>query len=252
MEVRVQGGAHPTPFLRARDAFETEYELQRPVKVYVKDDPDERTWTAHDPDSHVLNISRSAASSAMARELAIHEFAHMYRHEQGHVSHRQSTAEAILLSAAGRRIPKRRLAQCYQIANHMKDIYADDLTLEVTDPRKLVSYLESAVATGVLEGAKPKGPLSKGASEPDRLIQAVNAAFAVGLCERHDCLDPDHRLLELAQIAAAGAPALPYDRVRDQFRTLETDPDRSQYRRSLVEATKTFLNADQAEGTKSA
>src|SRR6056297_2028727 len=131
MDVRVQGPVPPAPFLGARDLLETEYDLEKPVHVRIRSDPDERTWAAHYDDRHVLNISRQAATSVMARELALHEFAHMARYEQRHASHIQSTEEALFLALAGESVERRKLAHCYQIANHMKDVYADDITLDL-------------------------------------------------------------------------------------------------------------------------
>ena len=246
MDVRVQGEAEPTPFLRAKAAFETEYDLSDPIKVFVRDELDGRTWTAHYDDHHVLSMSQGAAGSTMARELAIHEFAHMYRHEHGHVSHRQSTAEAIYLSAAGRRVPKARITHCYQIANHMKDIYADDLTVEVTPTEKLVRYLESMIAASVAATGPPAWAVGESAHEqPDAGISAVNAAFALGLVERHDLVEHDHQLYELANVAASDAPWVPFERFRTLFRDLEPDPNESEYRRSLVDATSTYLGSQE-------
>ena len=90
MDVHVQGGP-AEPFLGARNLFSTEYDLDRPVTVLVREYPDERTRVSHDGAGHRLTISRQAATSAMARELALHEFAHMHHNERGHPSHTQST-----------------------------------------------------------------------------------------------------------------------------------------------------------------
>lgn len=243
MEVQVQGGARPTPFLRARDAFETEFDLERPVKVFVREDPGERTRTGHTEDHHVLTISKSAARGGMGRELALHEFAHMYRHEEEHVSHVQSTREAIYLAGTGRSVTRERVLQCYQIANHMKDIYADDLTLCVTPPSRLIAFLESSIAKSLSDGPNA-APLANGKPvhpRPDATIRAVNAAFALGLLERHDALPTQHHLRELAQVVADRAPAVPFEEYRDMFRTLPEDPDPSTYRRQLVDVTRTHL-----------
>ncbi|MFC6725925.1 DUF5781 family protein, partial [Halobium palmae] len=153
MDVHVQGAAAPDPFLSAADLFETEHELSLPVVVQVRDDPDERTWAAHYPDRHVLNISRPAATSAMARELALHELSHMARNEEAHASHTQSTDEALFLALSGRSVERRKLAHCYQIANHMKDIYADDITLSLAPADKLLAFLESRLAAAVADRA---------------------------------------------------------------------------------------------------
>ena len=243
MDLRVQGAGPSAPFLGARDLFETEHDLSLPVRVRLREDPDERTWAAHYDDRHVLNMSQHAASSAMARELALHEFAHMARHEEGHPSHVQSTAEAIYLALAGRRVERRKLTHCYQIANHMKDIYADDITLSVGPGQKLLSFLESGLAAAVAD--RPRAPprpgverLSSGA-DPD--ITAVNAAFALALTERHDLVGPDHRLYDLAHAAAMDAPNVDFDRFRERFRDLAADPDDSTYRKHLVETTRAYV-----------
>ena len=184
MDVRVRGPGPAAPFLGARDLFETERDLERPVEVRIVEDPDERTRVGHSDAGHHFIISQQAASSAMARELALHEFAHMHHHERGHPSHTQSTKEAIFLGLAGRTVEQRKLTHCYQIANHMKDIYADDVWLEVAPADKLVSFLEASLANAVVD--RPADPPTwerlTPAADPD--ITAVNAAFALGLVER--------------------------------------------------------------------
>jgi len=247
MELRVHGPAPTAPFLGARDRFETEHDLDLPVHVHVRADPDERTWTGHHDDHHVLNISRKAANSAMARELALHEYAHMARHEEAHPSHVQSTEEALFLALAGQEVQRHRLTHCYQIANHAKDIYADDITVAVGPTDKLVAYLESRLATALRD--TPGDPPREGSrpttdtTDPD--ITPVNAAFAVALCERHDLLDEDHRLYDLAHAADDDAPGVDLDRFRRRFRSLARDPSESDYRKALVELTREYaVDAD--------
>ncbi|MFB6157241.1 MAG: DUF5781 family protein [Haloferacaceae archaeon] len=250
MDVRIQGQAPADPFLGAADLFRTEHDLDRPVRVHVREDPDERTWTAHYDDHHVLNISRQAASSAMSRELALHEFAHMARHEEGHPSHTQSTEEALFLALAGRSVERRRVVHCYQIANHMKDIYADDITLSLAPADKLVQFLESGVAAAVAGRADPapyRGVDDRPGGDHRRVtpttnpdLAAVNAAFALALVERHDLVDPDHRLYDLARVAAGDAAAVSFDSFRRRFRSLARDPSESDYRRALVDVTREY------------
>ena len=243
MDVRVRGPASPTPFLSARDLFETEYDLSLPVRVRIRNDPDERTWSAHPGEYHVLNISSHAASSAMARELALHEYSHMHRNEQAHPSHTQSTEEALFLAFPGRSVERRRLVHCYQIANHMKDIYADDITLSVGPADKLVSFLESGLAAALAD--RPAAPIGGDArrisasSDPD--ITAVNAAFALALCERHDLIANDHRLYDLAHAAARDATDVDFDRFKQRFKSLSHEPDESEYRKALVDVTRSYV-----------
>jgi len=56
MDLRVQGDVPPDPFLGAADLFETEWSLDDPVHVKVREDPDERTWAGHYDGYHVLNV----------------------------------------------------------------------------------------------------------------------------------------------------------------------------------------------------
>ena len=117
MEVRVTGGGPAEPFLAARDLLATERDLELPVVVTVGADPDERTVVGHYDDRHELLVSRRAARSAMARELALHEFAHMARYEEGHPSHVQSTEEALFLGLSGRSVERRKLASARNSAS---------------------------------------------------------------------------------------------------------------------------------------
>jgi hypothetical protein len=242
MDVNVQGPGPSAPFLSARDRFETEYTLERPVEVHVREDPDERTWTGHHDDCHVLNISRQAATSAMAIELALHEFAHMLRHEQSHPSHTQSTREAIYLALAGHSVEQRKLTHCYQIANHMKDIYADDVTVAVGRGDKLVSFLEAGLAAALADHAaeSPRSGSHRLTAVADPEITAVNAAFALGLVERHDLVEDGHRLYDLAHAAAEDAPGIALEEYKHRFRSLARDPGPQEYKHMLVDVTKQY------------
>jgi hypothetical protein len=240
MDVRVTRGP-AEPFLSARDLFTTEYDLDRPVVIKVRENPDERTMASHYDDRHELIVSRRATTSAMARELALHEFAHMARYEQAHPSHRQSTAEALFLALAGHSVERRKLSHCYQIANHMKDIYADDITLDICPTGKLVAFMESSLA-GALADSPPAAPggWQRRTGDADPEITAVNAAFALALLERHDAIDAEHRLYDLADAAAADAPDISLSRFKHHFQSLGTDPDESEYRKALVDVTREY------------
>jgi hypothetical protein len=248
MDVRVQGRGPTAPFLAAKDRFETEYDVSLPIHVHVRTDPDERTWTGHYDDKHVLNISQHAATSAMARELAVHEYAHMARYEESHPSHVQSTDEALFLGLAGNSVERRKVAHCYQIANHMKDIYADDITLSLGDSGKLVAFFEASLAAALSDhGTPPRAGLTPVTADADPEITAVNAAFALALCERHDLVPDDHRLYDLAHAAGEDAPGVSVDIFKRHFRNLGDDPTESEYRKALVDVTREYaLGGQQA------
>jgi hypothetical protein len=267
MNVQVHGPGPAEPFLGARDLFETERDIERRVTVDIVADPDERTRVSHTDERHRLTISRQAATSAMARELALHEYAHMLHNERDHPSHTQSTEEAIFLALAGRTVERRKLTHCHQIANHMKDIYADDVWLEVAPADKLVAFLESSLAAALAdrpgeppvwsrpmpaaggeepaggerhESASDSGSTARLTPASDPEITAVNAAFALGLVERHDLVDGGHRIYDLADAAAADAPGVEFDEFRRLFRSLSPDPGASEYRKALVDATRAY------------
>jgi hypothetical protein len=241
MDLSVYGPGPAAPFLRARDRFETDFDLSLPVEVQVRQDPDERTWAAHYEDRHVLNISQQAATSTMAAGLALHEFAHMRRYEDGHPSHVQSTEEALFLALAGKEVERRRLAGCYQIANHMKDVYADDITLSVGPTDPLVSFLESELAAALADRpADEPDDARRESAATDPEMTAINAAFAVGLLERHDLLDPNHHMYDLAEAADRDAPYVNFERFKRRFRSLSRDPGESDYRKALVDVTRAY------------
>ncbi|WP_424001240.1 DUF5781 family protein [Haloarcula salina] len=254
MDVHVQGGP-AEPFLGARDLFSTEHDLDRPVTVRIREDPDERTRVSHGESGHRLTISRQAATSAMARELALHEYAHMHHHEREHPSHTQSTREAIYLALAGRSVERRKLTHCYQIANHMKDVYADDVWMPVVPGDKLVPFLEASLAAAVAD--RPGEPPSWNRADsptrtrrptpPARLtpaadpeITAVNAAFALALCERHGLVDEGDRLYDLAHAAAQDATEVSLTEFKQHFASLSPDPDESEFRKALVDVTRAY------------
>lgn len=247
MDLRVVGRGPSAPFLGARDLFETERELSLPVRVRVREDPDERTWAGHYDDHHVLNISKQAATSVMARELALHEFAHMLRYEEEHPSHFLDLREVVYLALTGRRVEQRVLQHCQVLANHVKDVYADDITLDVGPADKLLAFLESELAAAIVDNPStgPRGGyrLTAGA---DRRLTVVNAAFAIALLERNDAVPPDHHIYKLAHAAAEDAPEVDFDLFRDRFKTLARDPDESECRRVLVDLVREYAEAHES------
>lgn len=246
MELAVRGSGPPTPFLRAKDRFETAYDLDRPVTVNIREEAAERTCVSHHDDRHVLNISSRTAKSAMATQLALHEYAHMRRHEEGHPSHVQPTAEVLFVGLPGRSLERATLTHCYQIANHVKDIYADDITLSVGPADRLAAFLESELAAAVAAQSPPVGT-DRRALNTDPSITAVNASFAIGLLERHDVISKTHSIYDLAHAAAEDALTVDVSAFIDRFRSLSRNPTESEYRRILLELVHAYVEARPAE-----
>jgi hypothetical protein len=123
----------------------------------------------------------------------------------------------------------------------MKDIYADDITLDIGPTSKLVAFLESSLASAVADSPPPvPGGWQRLTEAADPEITAVNAAFALALLERHDAIDGDHRLYDLADAAAADAPEVSLSTFKHHFRSLGADPDASEYRKALVDVTREY------------
>jgi len=184
----------PDPFLGAADLFETEWSLDDPVHVKVRD-PDERTWAGHYDGYHVLNVSKRAATSAMARELAVHELSHMARYEEGaRVSHpidRGGAVPRALRRDGGAPQARALLPDREPHEGHLRRRHhalgrarGQAPRLPRVDPRG-----RRRRPTPSLPGRRP--PVTAGA---DPEITAVNAAFALALVERHDIAGPGHRI----------------------------------------------------------
>jgi hypothetical protein len=124
----------------------------------------------------------------------------------------------------------------------MKDIYADDITLSLAPGEKLVTFLESRLAAAVAD-RPPTVPTGWQLTNPgaDPEITAVNAAFALALVERHGLVDEDHRLYDLAHAAADDAPEVRIGGFVEAFRSLDTDPSESEYRKALVDVTRAYV-----------
>jgi len=242
MDLQFDGTGPTAPFLGARDLFRTEHDLDRPVTVRITSEPDERTRVSHDADGHQLTISRHVATSALAREIILHEFAHMHHAERGHPSHSLSTEEVLFLALSGRSVERRTVTQCYQIANHARDIYADDVWIDVAPAAKLVDFLEAGVAAAVADRQPDSVTWERVSATSDPDITAVNAAFALALVERHGLVGDDHRLYDLAYAAETDAPHIGFDEFRERFRSLSRDPTESEFRAELVDLVRTYAS----------
>ena len=252
MDLRVHGSLPNTPFEEARTILEPTHDIEKPIDVEVSQDPDGRTWTGHHGDRHVLTLSRRAATSAMATELALHEFAHMRRAEERHASHTVSTEEALFLALAGRRVEQSVIPHAYQIANHIRDVYADDITLSFRTGEKLAAFLESELAAAILDGPEtaPPGGYSRSRSA-DPELTVVNAAFALALLDRHG-VGGEHRLDDLAHAAARDAPSIDLEAFRRRFRTLPGEPTQGDCLRTFVDTIGAYFDARAGAGVSAA
>ena len=82
--------------------------------------------------------------------------------------------------------------------------------------------------------------------------ETERAALASGgrdaLCERHDALDPTHRLYDLAAAADGDAPGVDVSAFRRRFRSLVDDPTESEHRKALVDLTRAYADSETTDG----
>lgn len=252
MDLRVHGSIPTTPFEEARSRLEPSHDIEKPIDVEVSADPDGRTWTGHYQDRHVLSLSRQAATSAMATELALHEFAHMRRAEEAHPSHTVDTEEVLFLALAGNRVKSEAIPHAYQIANHIRDVYADDITLTVSSGEKLAAFLEAELAAAIRDrpGDAPTGGYSLSRTA-DPALTVVNAAFALALLDRHEVV-ADHRIPDLAHVAERDAPGIDLEPFRRRFRSLQGDPTEEECLRTFVDTIGAYFTSRGADAGSAA
>ena len=252
MDLRVHGSVPASPFEEARSRLEPAHDIEKPIDIEVSSDPDERTWTGHHPDRHVLSLSRQAATSAMATELALHEFAHMRRAEEAHPSHTIDTQEVLFLALAGNRVRSEAIPHAYQIANHIRDVYADDITLAVSSGEKLAAFLEAELVAAIRDrpGDVPRGGYSLSRTA-DPALTVVNAAFALALLDRHE-VAADHRIEDLADVAERDAPGIDLRTFRHRFRSLQGDPTEQECLRTFVDTIGAYFTSRGADPASAA
>jgi hypothetical protein len=138
----------------------------------------------------------------------------------------------------------------------MKDVYADDIWMPVVPGDKLVPFLEASLAAAVADRPgdpptwdrstsstrvrQPSEPAARLTPAADPDITAVNAAFALALCERHDLVETDHRLYDLAHAAAQDAESVDLTEFKRHFAALSPEPDESEFRKALVDVTRAY------------
>lgn len=115
--------------------------------------------------------------------------------------------------------------------------------MTVSSEEKLVGFLESELAAAILD--RPRHTpisgysLSKAIS-PD--ITAVNAAFALGVVDRHD-IKAGHRLEDLAYAAGRTARNVDIQLSREQFRSVDANPIDEDSLRTFVETIGKYFDA---------
>ena len=243
MDVRVRGKGPVRPFETARSRFEAVHDLEKPVTIRIQPDPDVRTMATHEKNRHTLTISEAVARSSLTVELAVHEFAHMRRIEQRHPSHTVDVIEALYLASAGQQLDRETIVQAHQIANHVRDVYADDITFEIAPGEKLAGFLESELAMAIADNPR-SGPADgyRRSAFADPTLTAVNAAFALALLDRHD-VSTEHRLAELAHAAQTDAPNIDIEVFERYFAGLQPGPSETDCLRTLIDLFEAYFEA---------
>jgi len=239
MDLRVQGMS-PDPFLGAADLFETEWSLDDPVHVKVREDPDERTWAGHYDGYHVLNVEARRHQRDGPRAGRPRAVAHGPLRGGARVSHpidRGGAVPRALRRDGGAPQARALLPDREPHEGHLRRRHhalgrarGQAPRLPRVDPRGRRRRPPRG-----LPGRRPAG---HGRCRPE--ITAVNAAFALALVERHDIAGPGHRIYDLARAAGSDTDAVDVDAFKERFLALGPDPSESDYRKALVAAARAY------------
>jgi hypothetical protein len=192
--------------------------LRRPVALVIEEMPIMGA-TQTTRDGHRLHVAAHAVHAGSLEGLMAHEMGHMVRTEQGHPSHRpevhRHAVEGVVVPPGQRRA----FGGVVRTAiNHVEDIYADDLALQVIgDDDGMAAFFSDWARNSAQPGPTRWATVG----------QAVTVAFALGNLARHR-IRPEDGVVRRTEAFArtARVEALPQFMAafRDLPRTDETEP----------------------------
>ncbi|HEV8594180.1 MAG TPA: DUF5781 family protein [Thermoplasmata archaeon] len=192
--------------------------LQRPVSLVIEEMPIMGA-TQSTSDGHRLHVSLRAVGSGMLDGLMAHEMGHMVLTERRHPSHttdvHRRAFETVEVPAGERRAFG---AVARGAVNHVEDIYADDLAIEVIGRDRDIARFFSE---WVRNSARP------GDTRLETLGNGVTVAFALGNMARHGIrAEPAAVAASEAFAKVVGLASLPWfvTTFRDLPKTDETEP----------------------------
>ena len=189
--------------------------LERPVSLVIEDMPIMGA-TESTADGHRLHIAAHAVGSGMLDGLMAHEMGHMVRTERGHPSHRTEIHRRVFDSID---VPARQRRAFGGIArgavNHVEDIYADDLAIEVIGRDRDIAGFFSG---WVRNSAQP------GNTRWETVGNGVTIAFALGNMARHG-IEAEPGTVRRAEAFAKASKLEAFPRFVAAFRDLPKTDD---------------------------
>ncbi len=173
-------------------------------------------------DRRVIMVSQWALRSEMLDGLLAHELSHILRTDGDHPSHDGALIEAALRDAKREyRVPRRRERHLRQVLNHVQDIYADDIAMNVLEGPRAEEFFLGWIAKSLDGGPEDRWEIAS---------RGTSNNFAVANLERHGLLarDAEHYRLEAAFARRHGFRAS--DDLRTFFRELPPQPDAPEMR----------------------
>jgi hypothetical protein len=168
-------------------------------------------------DRRVVLVSQWALRSEMLDGLIAHELSHILRTDEGHPSHDGALMDESLREARLRhRVPKDKVHHLHQVLNHVQDVYADDIAMEVGVASRAGEFFLGWIS----------GSLDGGSSDRwDVASRGVSNSFALGNLERHGLIAPDAEHYRLEGEFARLHDLRRSEAFRELFRDLPQDPD---------------------------
>lgn len=143
-------------------------------------------YTFSNKGTHVIVVSESAIGSGLLDGLLVHELSHVYLEEADHPSHNQALVEEVLGGFIKEDYRGRVL---YEVVNHVKNIYADDVGFKVFEDWD-GGFAGDKIREFFLNWIKTEPAVLRD-SEQTRWINGsimVSNAFATATMERHGYL----------------------------------------------------------------
>ena len=158
------------------------------------------TATPQGQKNHTIVVSGMALESGMVEGLLVHEMSHIYRTVTKHPSHDQGIISNVLSPIVKKELNRNfQLQALHAAVNHIQDLYADDISLEVFKKNQGKLFPPQQMSEFFLNWLKDE-PVQFNDAERDRWTNAsimFNNAFALSNMERHGIPDPEKKAMKL-------------------------------------------------------
>ena len=224
------------------------FRIRGPVRFVVDEKLPFMGYTMDRGQEHSIVVAERALSSDIVEGLLIHELSHVYRTETNHPSHNRT----LLNDVAAQITAKFKIHAQYQvrilqeIANHVQDLYADDISFQVF--AKNQKRLESLDRIGefFLNWIRTEPAQSRNRRMKVWLDLSVmlNNAFVVSNLERHQIRHFEQEATRanrvfLSKINGHLSRSFPY--FRTFMTNLKEDITEHEFKQQLLEYMNSFL-----------